>query len=158
MMKNQKQPYDSKDDTLRHIELVQLHMKLVIRALSFRSDGHDSSKMEDPEKEVFDIYTPRLRGLSYGSEEYKQTLADMYPALEHHYRVNAHHPEHFKNGIDGMNLLDLIEMVCDWMAAVKRHDDGDIGRSLSINSKRFGISEQLQNVIKNTVDWLGDAG
>jgi hypothetical protein len=37
----------------------------------------------------------------------------MAPALKHHYENNRHHPEHFKNNIDDMNLIDLIEMLCD---------------------------------------------
>ena len=35
---------------------------------------HDSSKFFDPEKEIFDEYTPKLKDLVYGSEEYKECL------------------------------------------------------------------------------------
>ncbi|WP_216369609.1 DUF5662 family protein, partial [Brevibacillus sp. MCWH] len=65
---------------------------------------------------------------------------------------NSHHPEFYENGVDGMDLFDLVEMVCDWMAAAKRHDDGNIYESLKINKERFGLSDQLYNIIKNTVD------
>ena len=49
----------------------------------------------------------------------------MGPALQHHYEDNCHHPEHYRNGIHDMNMVDLIEMLCDWRAAIKRyHPDG----------------------------------
>ncbi len=55
---------------------------------------HDRSKTESPEVECFDEYTPKLKGATYGSDEYKQWLAEMKPALDHHYAANRHHPEH----------------------------------------------------------------
>ena len=41
-------------------------------------------------------------------------------------------------------------MFIDWKAASERHDDGDIFRSIEINKNRFGISEQLCKIFKNT--------
>ena len=35
--------------------------------------------------------------------------------LEHHWRKNRHHPEHFKDVRD-MKEIDILEMVCDWHA------------------------------------------
>jgi hypothetical protein len=35
---------------------------------------------------------------------------------------NSHHPEHYGNrGISGMDLFDVVEMMCDWMAAARRN-------------------------------------
>ena len=78
----------------------------------------------------------------------------MGEALKHHYAANSHHPEHYENGIDGMTLIDVLEMLCDWKAATERHADGDIMRSLEVNRERFGISDQLANILANTVrEW-----
>ena len=87
----------------------------------------------------------------YGSDEYKEFLAGMKPALDHHYAENRHHPEHFENGIDGMDLFDLVEMLFDWKEATERHNNGDILKSLDINEKRFNISPQLKQILANTV-------
>jgi hypothetical protein len=106
--------------------------------------------MTEPEVEYFDTYTPKLAGTTYGSDEYKQLLAELKPALDHHYAINRHHPEHYENGIRGMNLVDLVEMFCDWYAASKRHDDGDIMKSIAINQKRFGYSDDLKAIFENT--------
>lgn len=136
--------YDSKGDTLEHIRTVQRLLNKMIRLLSHRADWHDASKLEAPEKEYFDRYTPLLSGVTYGSDEYRQMLKDMRPAIEHHHMMNPHHPEHYgSSGIMGMNLIDLLEMICDWKAATLRHNDGDIHKSIEINAKRFGLDEQL---------------
>ena len=54
-----------------------------------------------------------------------------------------------------MSLLDVIEMLCDWRAAVDPHQDGDLYQSLLINARRAGIGEQLYAVIENTARELG---
>ena len=50
-----------------------------------------------------------------------------------------------------MDLLDLVEMFCDWKAASLRHKDGDFAASLQINKERFGISDQLMAILENSV-------
>lgn len=198
--------YDSTQDTLRHIERVQFLLDLCVANLNQRAGLHDESKLEEPEKSTFDYATPRLAGSTYGSEEYKGFLAELKPALDHHYAHNSHHPEHYPwrcnvcdrsfsdeqaplnkswmgvdgqdfrfcpvccdkgviyeaelrydptSGINGMTLLDLIEMLCDWKAAGERHNDGSIQKSLEINQKRFHIQKQLQGIIENTARELG---
>jgi hypothetical protein len=52
-----------------------------------------------------------------------------------------------------MNLIQIIEMVFDWIASSERVQ-GDIGTSLKINRERFGISDQLHGIIENTVEYL----
>lgn len=54
-------------------------------------------------------------------------------------------------GILGMSLLDLTEMLCDWKAATMRHNDGDIRKSIEINQKRFGYSDELKQILLNTL-------
>lgn len=83
----------------------------------------------------------------------------MRPALDHHYALNRHHPEHFEDEIKGMNLIDIIEMICDWKAASERHAVGDIHKSIVINQERFGFSDDLKAIFINTVDILdGSSG
>ncbi len=146
--------YDSRGDTLVHIQTVREFMYSMMADLGQRASHHDDSKLEEPEKSVFDEYTPKLRDTTYGSDEYKRFLAEMKVGLAHHYKVNSHHPEHFDQGIAGMNLLDIMEMFCDWMAATQRHADGDIHKSIELNRGRFGYSEQLGQIFHNTVALL----
>jgi len=146
--------YDSTTDTLKHIMVVSSLVNQIIHRLIIRAEDHDNSKLYPPEKEIFDEYTPKLKETTYGSDEYKQYLSEMQVALFHHYKTNTHHPEHFKNGVNDMNLIDIVEMLCDWKAATLRHDDGDIYKSIEINTKRFGLSEQLAQILKNTLTFL----
>ena len=143
--------YDSTKDTLSHKEKVKELMNKCIDDLVYRAENHDNSKLESPEKEYFDEYTPKLKDTTYGSDEYKKCLEGLKVALDHHYKTNSHHPEHYSNGIDGMTLVDLLELICDWKASSMRHADGDINKSIKINAERFGISEQLVNILENTV-------
>lgn len=139
-------------DTLRHIQLVGRLLSNVLQELALRASKHDHSKLQAPELQHFVEYTEQLKGLTYGSKEYKACLKKLKPALVHHYENNRHHPEFFTGGIEGMSLIDLIEMLVDWYAATKRHADGDIVKSIKINAKRFKISPQLQRILLNTIE------
>ncbi len=125
--------------TMRHIETVRNFLNACIKELMSRGENHDQSKLQPPELEIFNKYTPFLRGLTFGSQEYKDGIAKMKPAVQHHYKNNRHHPEAHKNGIADMNLIDLIEMVADWKAAGLRHEDGDIYKSIAINKEKYGF-------------------
>lgn len=146
--------YDSTNDTLDHIRRVQQLLGQATAELHHRADKHDLSKLRSPEKELFDEYTPKLKDSTYGSLEYKMFLKGLKPALDHHYANNSHHPEHFPNGISGMNLYDLLEMFLDWKAATERHANGNIFKSIEINKERFGISQQICDIFRNTAEQL----
>ena len=144
--------FDSRPATMAHIGIVWEKIFAFTRDLNNRGLSHYLSKLGPPEVDIFDEYTPKLAGTTYGSDEYKQYLAEMTPALKHHYAHNRHHPEHFIDGINGMTLIDLVEMFCDWWAASERHNDGDLMKSIEINAERFGLSPQLHQILKNTAE------
>ena len=143
--------YDSTADTLKHMMRVRDLLEFMAIELIHRSRHHDSSKLGEAEKPMFDRMTPKLKTLAYGSDEYKASLAELKPALDHHYKLNSHHPEHYADGIGGMDLLDVMEMFCDWIAAGERTKGGDPYKSLEVNEKRFGMSPQLVSIFKNTI-------
>lgn len=144
---------DSRKKTQEHIDEVQNQLKIICDILKERGKNHDKSKLEDFEKPYFDENTENLAKEVYGSKEYKRSLERLKPALEHHYKNNSHHPEHYENGVNGMTLYDLIEMWADWNAAVKRNKDGDIRKSVEINGKRFNLSGQLIDIFNNTIEF-----
>lgn len=192
---------DSKDETTAHILRVRELIDVVRDNLHRRATVHDKSKLEAPEKEGFDEVTNKLRGLTYGSPEYKASLEHLKPILAHHYAHNSHHPEHYPLwkcplcqsvfnesettasecyeskprfcpkccpqgsmfeatldphlSVDGMTLLDLVEMFCDWKAATERHADGSIVKSIQHNKGRFNISPQLVSILENTRREMG---
>lgn len=147
--------YDSTQDTLKHIAKVQsLILDYVIPELVHRAHLHDATKLLSPEKEMYDKYIPMLRASRFGSAEYSQILQEMGPGLEHHYEANRHHPEHFEFGIHNMTLIDLIEMVCDWIVASQKEGDPITTTNRLYYpglGKRFEIDTQLMTVLYNTV-------
>lgn len=134
--------------TLDHIRKVRELLQAMRAKIVDREAGHDASKLMPPEEEVFEVYTEKLKGITYGSDEYKQCLAEMKPALDHHYANNRHHPEHWPNGVSDMSLIDLCEMLSDWYAASQRHDDGSIMKSIDINTNRFNLTSVSPDIQK----------
>lgn len=125
--------------------IIDLVLNLLLRALL-----HDLSKYSRHERVHFYKAIHRIKGLTYGSDEYQECLNIIKPGLDHHYDVNRHHPEHYEQGIEGLSLADLIEMFCDWKASSRRHTNGDVLHSIKINKDRFGMSDQLCQILRNS--------
>jgi len=125
--------------------------KLMKRALM-----HDSSKHGRYEAQRFAQHTKKLKGTTYGSDDYTALLTALRPALTHHYTNNRHHPEYHANGFEDMSEIDRIEMIFDWLAATRRHSDGDIFKSLKINQKRFKYSDADRKRLLSLVNEVYD--
>lgn len=63
--------------------------------------------------------------------------------------------EYRRSRINGMTLVDLVEMIADWKASTERHLTGDLRRSLEINQERFGMSDELVQILANTARHFG---
>lgn len=147
---------DSQPATSAHINRVRELLYEIVAKLHERAQVHDASKLEEPEKSVFDNVSEKLGDLKYGTKEYKAAIAKILgPALKHHYEANSHHPEHFKKGVRGMSLMDVLEMLADWKAAGERMKDGNLAASLKHNKKRFKIPQPIQDLLDNTAIELG---
>lgn len=144
---------DSRTDTEAHIARVADLLQTCMAILDDRATVHDATKLIEPEKSAFDrLKALSLSGMAYGSEEYRACLRAEKPAIEHHYKANSHHPEFYENGVDGMSLFDVLEMLMDWMAATERmKNGGDIHASLIHNIERFNLSPQLASILANTI-------
>jgi hypothetical protein len=143
--------YDCSEDVRYHIALVRNKITFFSNYLYEQTALHDVSKLQEPEKSMFDEWTPKLKEAEFGSDEYKLALSNMGEGLKHHYENNRHHPEHFENGIADMNLLDVVEMVCDWVASAEIKG---VPVDLEYLSHRFGISDDLKGIIANTLGKL----
>lgn len=139
-------------ETLSHICRVRNLMNRLVFLQLKRSEEHDQSKLNSPEVELFTEYTPKLSKSEYNSPEYQEFLRNLKPALDHHYGRNRHHPENHKNGVDDMNIIDLLEMLCDWKAASERHNTGNLKKSIEINANRFNLSPQLVKIFENSIN------
>lgn len=147
--------YDSTADTLRHSRRVGELVHQVVKDLLDRAVTHDLSKTEPPELAFYDEFGPKIAASAYGSDEYYAHVEAMRPGLIHHYAANRHHVDHFTDGIAGMTLVDLVEMLADWRAATERNKSTDFAAGLAINRKRYGIDDQLWSVLWNTAEAMG---
>lgn len=148
---NNDQMLEGVASTTKHIREVQKIMNYVIKELSDRGIKHDKSKLEDKEFFNFTKTAHKLKNMEYNSDEYKNELKNIGSSLEHHYQKNDHHPEHHKNGIKDMDLFQLLEMMVDWSASVKRMKNGSITDSLKKNRERFEIDDSVYPILKNTL-------
>ena len=142
---------DSRPETQKHIDKVNEFGKQFADKLKSRLILHDASKLIEPECKFFDKGTPNLASSTYGEKSYDDAKDSIKEGIEHHYKMNDHHPEHFGDaGIAGMNLYQLVEMYLDWRAASLRHKDGNIFKSIQYNKDRFNMDPQVYGILLNT--------
>lgn len=142
--------------TTAHIGRVMALMSMAAETLRERGMNHDKSKMQDAELlplARMQMVIDQEGQAPYGSDEYKRRTAMLGPMLDHHYANNSHHPEHYENGVNGMDLFDVVEMFFDWKAASER--GGEDAMNLSYSIEKFGIEAPLSNVLYNTAERLG---
>jgi len=136
-------------ETAKHKAWVAYYLGGFVKELLVRAVLHDLSKFMPDEADGFARILRVLEAVPYGSPMYKEALKS--PCIELHYRRNSHHPEHyyFKPvkrwffGLQGMSLVDVVEMYCDWRAAIRRSPNGDLHKSLDINAQRFDSDERI---------------
>lgn len=139
---------DSLIKTRRHRNIVSNLMNLLIMELHKKAETHDQSKLESPEAEIFAFYPDYIEESNYMSEEYQSLIKHYNEAITHHFQNNSHHPEHFKNGVKDMNIIEIIEMLCNWKANLK--DCESLDTKIKKYKKLYGLSNDLTNILLNT--------
>lgn len=135
-----------------HIFNQQKFVQRLLDVVKYDSIHHDESKVSNPEFTFYAKLDKALTPVKYGSEEYREITSD--PHVNMHKENNSHHPEYYENGIDGMTLSDIINMLADWKSASMTSDTPFI-EGMKMNKERFNISDQLWNILVNTVEQLG---
>lgn len=133
-----------------HISRVRMHINTFIQLLIRRAENHDKSKLEEPELSWWKEMDKEPR-YPYGSEEYKQKIKRWNKVFKHHYQYNRHHPEYYEYGVSEMTLIDIVEMMCDWLGY---KDTTTITEALKVCDEqmaRYDISEELRQIIFNTL-------
>lgn len=97
-----------------HIARVRSHLDIFIQLLYKRAINHDSSKLSPDELPLWEQMDLEPR-YPYGTPEYKDKIERYKKVFDKHYGSNRHHPEHYPNGIADMTLVDIVEMLCDWI-------------------------------------------
>ena len=142
--------YDSKNTINEHISHVRTYLFKVMSEIMMRSANHDNSMMDPEEKRYLDEFIPVLSQNEPGSPEHKAALDQMLSGRDHHFQKNNHHLEHY-GSLSGMDLLDLIEWVCDQKAASMQDGNRNIVDRLNLYFKKYDFPVELIDMIHNTV-------
>lgn len=133
-----------------HISRVRRHINTFIQLLIRRAEKHDKSKLEEPELSWWKEMDKEPR-YPYGSEEYKQKIKRWDKVFKHHYKYNRHHPEHYEYGVSEMTLIDIVEMMCDWLGYKDTTTVTEAIKVCDEQMARYDISEELRQIIFNTL-------
>ena len=91
----------------------------------------------------------------YGSPEYEEKKARYKWLFDEHYSHNRHHPEYFQihnNKSLEMDLLDLLELLCDWLGYRDSINYTDASELVSQQCKRYGFSDEIYDLLINTMN------
>lgn len=141
-------------DTLLHISEVRENLEVMASELRKRGFAHDRTKLQALEFDGFVSTRKKFKKANYGTPEYQECVRLAKPAVDHHYENNRHHVGFHKNGINGMTLVDVMEMVADWKAAARRSPHRKFKDTLGDVLKKCEIEGQLRAIIVNTLNDL----
>ena len=136
--------------------LMKYAHNFIVRLLN-RVNTHDDSKLREPELSLFSSNAREFyEGKTYYDESYIELKKSVEIAIQNHYAHNRHHPEHFEDGINDMNILDILEMLLDWIASNDKYDNNieNVVEMLAIQKERFHISDQLHGILILTAKML----
>lgn len=142
--------------THEHIARVRSLLSEFAIEMIRRGDRHDKSKFDpielEPLQRMQDLIN-REGPAKFGTDEYKRRTNLLGEMITHHRANNSHHPEHYENGIRGMDLFDLVEMFFDWKAASERNQDTQM--NLDAACAKYEVEEPLRSILFNTAERLG---
>lgn len=135
----------------KHQAGVQLKLERLILELNKRCRTHDNSKLQEPEYSLWKKMDEEQR-CPYGTKEYFDKIERNKKVFDLHYKNNNHHPEHYENGILDMDLVDIMEMLCDWISYKDCISYSEAKETILNQAKRFGIDAQLIFLLLNTIN------
>lgn len=138
----------------QHKDGVKTYLEIISMLLNARALTHDNSKSSDEEYKYYKMANSVNRNDFKTYEEYMDYIKPtLDKGLKHHYENNRHHPEFFDNGIDDMNLIDIMEMIADWCISIKQNGK-DLYEEIEYNFDKYNVSEQLKKIIINTYKYI----
>lgn len=137
-----------------HQQKVAAVIRQVIQELIARALTHDASKFTTQELKDNLVTLPDKWGLlaeghGYHSPEQEQHRARFTAEIARHRKAHRHHPEYHADGVNDMDLIDLIEMICDWYVSAP-----DIDQSIRKNSEDYEIDPHISRILENTASKL----
>lgn len=138
-------------ETILHVSEVNENLETIASELRKRGCAHDRTKFQALEFDAFVSTREKFKKANYGMPEYQECIDAVKPAVDHHHQNNRHHTGFHAKGVNDMNLIDLAEMLADWKAAERRSPDKKLVDTLAYAYNKYGIGEQLGQVLRNTL-------
>ena len=145
---------------LNHKKKVKERMLFLAKEIIKRAESHDDSKLKEPEINWL-IEMDKEPRVEYGSPEYFEKMKRWDKFFKHHYKNNSHHPAYYnEQGVYGMTIVDLVEMMCDVISYVSELHVYQAAKIIKEQKERFDIDEGITQILINTLNyyyaWVGD--
>lgn len=141
-------------ETMEHKTRVSIMLTRISKDLVRRGKIHDNSKFKSPEREIYNMNHEKLQQVKFGTDEYDKLMnGEMAVAIDHHYKENDHHPEHFEDGVVNMNLVQILEMLAD-INAVADAKGTDVIKTLPEFMRKKNIPENFYTIFRNTLEYM----
>lgn len=137
----------------QHICNVRKYLSYFSRIVYNRGVEHDQSKLMEPELSLWKKMDeePRYPYSIDPNSEYQKKLERHKTVFELHWRNNRHHPEHFHGWYTEMDLVDLIEFMCDNISYKQNLTFEECERLIKDQCARYNFPDILQNILLNTL-------
>lgn len=148
------------NNILDHKKKVKDRMLFLAKEIIKRAEEHDDSKLKPPEINWL-IEMDKEPKVEYGTPEYFEKIKKWDKFFKHHYKNNNHHPAHYnEQGVYGMTIVDLVEMMCDVISYIKELHVYQASNIIKEQKERFDIDEGIAQILINTLNyyftWVGD--
>ena len=148
------------NNILDHKKKVKDRMLFLAKEIIKRAEEHDDSKLKPPEINWL-IEMDKEPKVEYGTPEYFEKIKRWDKFFKHHYKNNSHHPAHYnEQGVYGMTIVDLVEMMCDVISYIKELHVYQASKIIKEQKERFDIDEGIAQILINTLNyyftWVGD--
>lgn len=133
-----------------HQKKVKKRIDLIVEELNRRAATHDLSKLQEPEFSAW-CEMDKEPHYAYDDPKYMEKKKRWEWLFEEHYRnsKNRHHPEHWSGFYNDMDLVDLIEMLCDW-ASFMSFTSEEAPLYLEKQIDRFQFDNTIKDLLLNT--------
>lgn len=134
-----------------HVHNVEKKLLKLIQILTKRAGEHDKSKLTPPECYGWDLMDKEPK-YPYGSPEYFEKMQRYNYVFKHHYSVNSHHPEHYPQGVLDMDLIDMCEMLCDWLSYKDSFTRKEGIEVIIKQCQRFNVPPEIELMLIHTFE------
>ena len=133
-----------------HINRVRKWIGKFSTILFIRGINHDKSKLCEPELSLWKKMDEEPR-YPYGTSKYKEKLNRYKEVFQQHYKHNKHHPEHWSGYYCDMDLMDVIEMLCDWLGYKDDITLKEAETLVNQQCERYGFNDTFRHLLYNTL-------